>query len=63
MGYYIEFSSDHDEIARLAGRAIVFADGRIVARLPRARISEEEIARASFGYAPDVANRPDARLG
>jgi len=34
-----------------------------VARLPRARISEEEIARASFGYAPDVANRPDARLG
>jgi ribose transport system ATP-binding protein len=48
-------SSDHDEIAQVATRAAVFADGRVVAQLPRERLTGDEMARASFGYAPGTA--------
>jgi ABC-type sugar transport system ATPase subunit len=47
-------SVDYDEIGQVADRVIVFADGRVVADLSRGRITEEELARASFGYAPEV---------
>jgi ribose transport system ATP-binding protein len=53
-------SSDFEEVMTIADRALVFADGRVAAELPRERLSEAEIARASFGYAPETNEHGDA---
>jgi ABC-type sugar transport system ATPase subunit len=52
-------SSDYEEVTTVADRAIVFAEGRVSAELPRERLTEAQLVRASFGYAPETEEHGD----
>ncbi len=48
-------SSDHEQLARLCQRVLIFRRGRIVAELRGEDVTEERISRACFGPAAAAA--------
>jgi ribose transport system ATP-binding protein len=53
-------SSDHDQLARLCDRVLIFARGRIAAELRGDRVSKDAITEAAFQAFSSSAGRPAA---